>query len=114
MAQMYINMTPTNIHVLIQTKTIQSLKTTLHGDGSKNSENAYLDWRVNMIAYTCQRSNCSVYILVNVTICLSYLKLTEKPSWVLLNGLGHRNKNSEIFCKKNYWQNILSIFRPHH
>ena len=32
MAQMYINMTPTNIHVLIQTKTIQSLKITLHGD----------------------------------------------------------------------------------
>lgn len=26
MTQMYINMTPTNIHVLIQTKTIQSLK----------------------------------------------------------------------------------------
>ena len=32
MAQMYINMTPTNIQVLIQTKTIQSLKITLHGD----------------------------------------------------------------------------------
>lgn len=43
MAQMYINMTPTNIHVLIRTKTIQSLKIALRGDGSKNSENACLD-----------------------------------------------------------------------